>query len=88
MFGATEGSDTQNEILRGLKYPAGYTTATVADNFKAINSNIAKTNGLKIGNLYISFIAFCCILFRTNYMKISNGLCFTYVLLQLTRYLS
>lgn len=51
MFGATSGSNTQKEMLTGLKYPSGYSTNTVADNFKAFNDNVAKTNGLKIGKL-------------------------------------
>lgn len=47
MFGAT--GETQSQMLSGLKYPAQYTTNTIADNYKGFNENVARTNGLKIG---------------------------------------
>jgi serpin B len=48
MFGA-EG-DTKQEMLSGLKYPATYSSDSIANNFKAFTENVQKTNGLKIAN--------------------------------------
>lgn len=50
MFGATDGSDTKAQMLSGLKYPAQYSTQTIADNYQAFTENVKKTNGLKIAN--------------------------------------
>ena len=49
MFGAS--GETKEEMMRGLKYPAGYTSNTIAKNFEAFTENVRKTNGLKIGKL-------------------------------------
>ena len=51
MFGATEGSETRQEMIQGLKYPSGFTANSIADSYKAFNENVEKTNGLKIGKL-------------------------------------
>ena len=52
MFGATEGSSTQTEMLRGLKYPRQYSTNSIAENYKLFNQKVESTNGLKIGKKF------------------------------------
>lgn len=51
MFGAH--GDTKQEMLRGLKYPDGYSENEIAKNFKDFTEKVSKTNGLKIGNKYL-----------------------------------
>lgn len=48
MFGA--GGETRAEMLKGLKYPSGYSDENVAKNFQAFTEAVRKTNGLKIAN--------------------------------------
>jgi len=52
MFGTTEGSATRTEMLRGLKY-SSTNTDSIAEGYKAFNENVEKTNGLKIGKLWL-----------------------------------
>ena len=49
MFGAS--GETKQEMMRSLKYPAGFTSDAIAKNFEAFTENVRKTNGLKIGKL-------------------------------------
>lgn len=48
MFGA--GGQTREEMLKGLKYPAGYSENEVAKHFEQFTASVRKTNGLKIAN--------------------------------------
>lgn len=53
MFGTSEGSETRTQMLEGLKYPPTYKADSIAEGYKAFNENVEKTNGLKIGKLWL-----------------------------------
>jgi hypothetical protein len=53
MFGTTDGSETRTQMLQGLKYPAQFSVNSIAEGYQAFNDNVEKTNGLKIGKLWL-----------------------------------
>lgn len=46
-FGAA--GDTKTEMMRGLRYPAGYSSDDIAKNCQALTETVKKSNYLKIG---------------------------------------
>jgi serine protease inhibitor len=67
MFGATEGSETRNQMMAGMKYPAQFSASSIADSYKTFNENVEKTNGLKIGKLKLYNLEIKTI-FNINYL--------------------
>jgi serine protease inhibitor len=51
MFGAT--GITNEEMVKGLKYPKNYTDSSIENSFQAFTESVRRKNGLSIGKLNV-----------------------------------